>query len=246
MLNKLKEKASQQQSCIMKVGIALCMLFIVGCASSPKVEEPKFNGIDQATQERVSAWKQMIEKGAHWSDVERLHSVNDFVNEVRFVDDIIHWQKEDYWATPLQTLVTKAGDCEDLSIAKYFTLTSMGMDENKLRLTYVKALSINKPHMVVSYYEEPNVEPLVLDNLNTVILPASQRRDLLPVYSFNGTGLWTTKRDQSGKYVGDSSRISLWKGLLQHMDVEAANEEAMICLYQYYDLPDARAKTFCP
>jgi predicted transglutaminase-like cysteine proteinase len=50
----------------------------------------------------------------------------------------------------------------------------MGSNKEKLRRTYVKALEINKPHMVLSYFAQPNVEPLVLDNLNAQILPASQ------------------------------------------------------------------------
>lgn len=86
----------------------------------------------------------------------------------------------------------------------------------------------------------------MLDNLNPSILPAPQRTDLIPVYSFNGVGLWTTKRGQPNQYIGGPERMSLWQGLLKHMDVEAANESAMICLYQYYDLPESKAKTFCP
>ena len=138
-----------------------------------------------------------------------MNAVNDFVNKVEFIDDIYHWGKQDYWATPLQTLVTKAGDCEDLSIAKYFTLTAMGVEEEKLRLTYVKALDINRAHMVVSYFNKPNAEPLVLDNLNPKILPASQRNDLLPVYSFNANGLWLTKRNATARYAGSSDRVGL-------------------------------------
>ncbi|WP_036312444.1 transglutaminase-like cysteine peptidase [Methylophaga thiooxydans] len=223
----------------------LCIALLVGCSSSPK-KEVTDTGINQQTEETVKAWKQLIDSGQNWSDMRRLKATNDFVNQFTFVDDIDHWQQEDYWATPLQTLVTRGGDCEDFSIAKYFTLTSMGMDEDKLRLTYVKALSLNQAHMVVSYYDNPKVTPLVLDNLNTQILPATQRDDLYPVYSFNGKGLWLNKKQQSDQFVDSSERISLWQKLLKSMDVEAANESAMICLYQYYDLTDSEARTRCP
>ncbi|HIF18486.1 MAG TPA: hypothetical protein EYG50_07370 [Cycloclasticus sp.] len=231
---------------LFKIISVLLMVLLTACASSPKVEMPVSDGINSETRERVQAWKTLIENGSRWSDIQKLNSVNNFVNEVEFVDDIYHWKMEDYWATPLQTLVTKAGDCEDLSIAKYFTLAAMGLDENKMRLTYVKALDINKPHMVVSYFRQPTDEPLVLDNLNPAILPASQRQDLLPVYSFNAKGLWLAKRETGGQYAGGVERMSLWQQLLSQMDVEAANEKAMICLYQYYDLSDEKAKTYCP
>jgi len=230
----------------MKYIVVLLLTFLVGCSSTPKVEPvAETYGINPEVQVRLEQWKSLIDSGSQWSDIQKLTSVNDFVNQFNFVDDIDHWKQEDYWATPLQTLVTKGGDCEDFAIAKYFTLSAMGMDEEKMRLTYVKALTIKKAHMVVSYYAQPNVEPLVLDNLNATILPGSQRRDLLPVYSFNGSGLWLAKREKSGQYVDDASRISLWQELLHHMDVEASNEKSMICLYQYYDLPSSVAKTKC-
>lgn len=230
--------------------MAKCLILIlfsllVACSSSPKIELVE-DGIDSATRIRVEQWKALIESGSNGSDIQKLTSVNDFVNQFNFVDDIEHWKKQDYWATPLQTLVTQGGDCEDFSIAKYFTLSAMGMSEDKLRLTYVKALTINKAHMVVSYFEQPNTEPLVLDNLNPIIMPASQRQDLIPVYSFNGHGLWLAKREQSEQYVDDAQRISLWQQLIHHMDVEAADEDAMVCLYQHYDLPASQAKTLCP
>ena len=66
------------------------------------------------------------------------------------------------------------------------------------------------------------------------------------VYSFNGTGLWLSKKKRGSEYLDDASRLSLWQGLLQHMDVEADNEDAMICLYQYYDLPQREARMNCP
>jgi len=238
---------------LVRVSLVLFVAVIAGCSSTPKVEtvvtpEPEYvgNGIDPVTQAQVEAWKSLIDSGSQWSDIKKLTRVNDFVNQFNFVDDKIHWQQEDYWATPLQTLVTRGGDCEDFSIAKYFTLSAMGLDEDKMRLTYVKALKINQAHMVVSYYEYPTAEPLVLDNLNPVILPASQRPDLLPVYSFNGTGLWLSKKKRGSEYIDDASRLSLWQALLHHMDVEADNEDAMICLYQYYDLPQQEARMRCP
>lgn len=226
-----------------RILVSLLLVLLVGCSSTPKIKD---DGIQPETRQRLEQWKNLIDSGATWSDIKKLNKVNDFVNQFVFVDDIIHWQQEDYWATPLQTLVTQGGDCEDFSIAKYFTLSAMGVEESKLKLTYVKALTINQAHMVVGYYDKPSAEPLVLDNLNPEILPASQRPDLLPVYSFNGTGLWLAKKDTSDQFVDNSQRISLWQKLLSHMDAEAADESAMVCLYQYYDLEDSVATTKCP
>jgi predicted transglutaminase-like cysteine proteinase len=144
---------------------------------------------------------------------EKLELVNDFMNRTPFLSDLQHWGKEDYWATPVEFLSTHGGDCEDFSIAKYFALRSLGVPDEKLRITYVKEIVVyNEAHMVLAYFPAPDAEPLVLDNINKSIRPASTRTDLVPVYSFNGSGLWLAK-DQTGRgqSVGGSDRIGHWK-----------------------------------
>jgi hypothetical protein len=39
--------------------------------------------------------------------------------------------------------------------------------------------------MVLTYFKTPRSEPLVLDNLNLRVFPASKRKDLIPVYNFS-------------------------------------------------------------
>ena len=94
------------------------------------------------------------------------------------------------------------------------------MDEDKLRITYVKAIDLNQAHMVLTYFENKRAIPLVLDNLINEIQPASRRQDLTPVYSFNGTGLWLAKSRGEGQRVGDASRLSLWEDLAARMRAE--------------------------
>lgn len=168
-------------------------------------------------RQRLLAWETLIREDKATSDMEKLTKVNDFFNRYDFVSDDIHWQAEDYWATPVEFIASDGGDCEDFSLAKYFTLKAMGVAENKLNLTYVKALSLNQSHMVLTYFAKPGAEPLVLDNLVGEIKPATQRTDLLPVYSFNGSGLWIAKQRGRGQLVGKSERLSRWTELLQRM-----------------------------
>ena len=166
---------------------------------------------------RLTGWRdiQINPKYKRLSEREKLELVNDFMNQTTFIDDIKHWGKEDYWATPIEFLSTNGGDCEDFSIAKYFTLRALGVPDDKLRITYVKELVIyNQAHMVLAYFPTPDDEPLVLDNINKTIQPASARTDLLPVYSFNGSNLWLAK-EQTGRAqsVGGSDRIGHWRDL---------------------------------
>jgi hypothetical protein len=72
--------------------------------------------------------------------------------------------------------------------------------------------------MVLAYYSTPGAEPLILDNLIDGIAPASKRPDLLPVFGFNGSGLWTSKQRSQGKLAASSSdRLKPWQALQKKM-----------------------------
>jgi predicted transglutaminase-like cysteine proteinase len=175
----------------------------------------------RSARNRIARWSQTLDSFARSesaSDGELTRFANDYFNQIEWKWDSDHWGVEDYWATPVETLGTYAGDCEDFSIGKYFSLINMGMDTNKLRITYVKALDLNLAHMVLAYYPTPRSEPLILDNINRTILPASQRKDLLPVYGFNGEGIWlakSTKRMASGNNIAKS--LPSWGRLNKRM-----------------------------
>jgi len=161
---------------------------------------------------RVTTWRTEMLVYRVLSERDQLTRVNQFFNQLNFVNDDRLWGKNDYWATPLEFLGSNAGDCEDFTIAKYFSLLELGVSDKKLRLVYVKALSLNQFHMVLAYYSTPSAEPLILDNINPEITTATKRRDLLPIYSFNGSNLWLMK-SKNGQLAGKSSRLSLWNDL---------------------------------
>ena len=171
-------------------------------------------------RQRLISWRNLINQNQIPSEKVKLELVNDFFNSLEFINDIDHWGKDDYWATPVQMLASNGGDCEDFSIAKYFTLREMGIPADRLRLTYVKALRLNQAHMVLTYFPTADATPLVLDNLVDEISKASDRSDLLPVYSFNADGLWLAKARGGEKRVGQSERLSRWQEVIARIDEE--------------------------
>ena len=70
--------------------------------------------------------------------------------------------------------------------------------------------------MVLAYYPRPDADPLVMDNLDPVVRPASQRNDLVPVYSFNDEAIWIESRGQSGS----PNQIRNWTTLQQRLGRE--------------------------
>ncbi len=169
---------------------------------------------------RLINWEQLVNENLDQPEMEKLNKVNQFFNRLQFVDDDDHWGVEDYWATPVEMLATRGGDCEDFSIAKYFTLKEMGVPVDKMLITYVQAIELDQAHMVLSYFPEPNREPLILDNLVDKIKLASSRDDLKPIYSFNAEGLWISKERAKGKLIGSPDRLKSWKNLGDRMKAE--------------------------
>jgi predicted transglutaminase-like cysteine proteinase len=193
---------------------AVCLAGLVW-AQGLQFSDSLFKWMDKnygsAARERVENLQQLIARHSQASELDKLERVNDFFNRVEYNSDYSLWDRKDYWATPFEVLGINSADCEDYALSKFFTLISMGIPEEKLRVTYVKAIVLGEAHMVLAYYPTPDAEPLILDNLTDRVRPASKRTDLVPVYSFNGTALWVAVNRVEGKKVGGSDRLSRWQ-----------------------------------
>ena len=166
---------------------------------------------------RGVAVNRLIEEFKEADEATKLKEVNRFFNQFRYASDTKVWGVADYWATPFEFLGHSQGDCEDFVISKFFVLRALGVESDKLYLTYVKSLKHNAAHMVLSYFETPTSVPLVLDNYNPYILPASQRTDLVPVYSFNAESLFLAKSAGLGQSLPtDKIQNSQWETLLEN------------------------------
>ena len=203
--------------------LLLTLLFVMGGSFGgiSWLSEEVFDWVKEKYGEdaktRVVGWKELMSSNMGGADMEKLQRVNDFFNQLSFMSDQALWGKEDYWATPIEALGQGGADCEDYSIAKYFSLREMGIPEERLRIMYVKAVELNEAHMVLTYYASTDAVPLVLDNINGKILSATERTDLAPVYSFNAEGLWQAKNRGRGRKLGTSKSLGMWQDLKARM-----------------------------
>ena len=171
-------------------------------------------------QQRLTAWRSLMTSPENMAlpERKRLELVNDFINQTPFVSDLQHWGRQSYWALPVEFLSTNGGDGEDFVIAKYFTLLALGVPDEKLKLVYAKETRVYKQaHMVLAYFVTPDAEPLILDNFDTTLQPASARTDLDLVYSFNETSLQAKLQQGSGQPDGSADRISRWQDIKRRM-----------------------------
>lgn len=191
----------------------LLLLILTGCSTKRVVEEkiapepiplekPIIGIIPEAViqkaekkygmyvRNRYEAYNAKLRELQNSSTEVKLEEINNFFNAVPYADDINIWGQIDYWATPLEFLGKDSGDCEDYVIAKYFSLRNLGIESKKLYFSYVKSIHFTRTHMVLSYYETPSSIPLILDSVNFKIFPADKRKDLIPIYNFNGEALF--------------------------------------------------------
>ncbi|WP_018411029.1 transglutaminase-like cysteine peptidase [Methyloversatilis thermotolerans] len=176
---------------------------------------------DKAGPRMVELAEALSAAGRIADEAQRVERINQIMNRARYVTDPQLWQSEDYWATPAEFIALAAGDCEDYSLAKYFALRELGMPADKLRITYVRLLRQGRleNHMVLAYYPEPDAEPWVLDNLEKRFLPARERPDLTPVYSFNDDRVWKVQTG-GDRELGSPQQLRKWRELLDKVRAE--------------------------
>ena len=188
--------------------------------------ERQFGG---AVRNRLAGWKEfMIDSagagdptGGTSGEAKHLRPVNNFFNRLPSSTDRALWGVDEYWATPAEALSVNGADCEDFAFAKYFALKELGMASVRLRMVYAKQANSSEAHMVLAYYPEPRAEPLILDNLDGRILPASQRPDLTPVYTFNDDELQYFQQGGSPVRLAPSAHRK-WREYLEKLVRELA------------------------
>lgn len=212
-------------------GFAVLIGWLAGCSAlMDKQQEFRAQverNHDSHASRRVRLWlglRQRLQGQRSLSELGKVALVNDFFNALPWRSDWDNWQREDYWATPLETILNNGGDCEDLAIAKYFTLLESGIDADRLRLTYAWLVDPRRAHVVLVYFPEDGGEALILDNLNQAALGSSQRSDLDLVYSFNDDKLWVVANGPDPAKIASQDRLPQWRRVNERMEAEAMQQ----------------------
>ncbi|MGB2648400.1 MAG: transglutaminase-like cysteine peptidase [Pseudolabrys sp.] len=93
----------------------------------------------------------IVDLGAQCEGRVRLGWINRAVNmTVRPVSDWVQYGYGDFWASPLQTLGSGAGDCQDYAIVKYVALRGLRIPADDLRLIVVQDEKRETGHAAVA------------------------------------------------------------------------------------------------
>lgn len=170
----------------------------------------------------------------------KLKVTNDTLNHLPWIADRDKYSKDDYWATPLETIATFGGDCEDIAIAKFMMLRIMGVPAKKLRLTYVKIKKTGENHMVLVYFPEPDnpnsgKPALVLDNYVDEIKTGKQRTDLLAIYLVSADNKLTLLNDD-----GNNRSVKMEKDNAKLAKLDTIKQKIAANMEKFKELNDGR------
>jgi predicted transglutaminase-like cysteine proteinase len=129
----------------------------------------------------------IVELGRKREGRARLGWINRAVNlSIRPMSDWAQYGYAQFWASPLQTLSSGAGDCKDYAIVKYAALRELGIAPGDLRLVIVHDDLRQAEHEILAVRDGQNW--LILDNLTMAMLDAEQIRHYYPLFVMDYRG----------------------------------------------------------
>ncbi len=171
-------------------------------------------------------WQRLVDETTAQTTTDTLKLVNSHINRLNSISDLRNWQRNDYWATPMELFERGGGDCEDFAIAKYFLLLEHDVPESKLKLMFSNVYNGTtqriEPHLVLLYQPAAGAELQVLDSLRNDILPLSYRRPLIQTAAFDEHQYWSFN---NGAWIAVKSAdvISPWLSLRQRWQSHKAD-----------------------
>lgn len=140
-------------------------------------------------QERpvLKEWNSLLKELQGQPRLTQLQRVNTFVNRQPYTLDPVNYRVEDYWAVVREFLAV-AGDCEDFTISKFFSLRRLGFPPEALRIVILQDTNLGIAHAVLAVAHEG--QALILDNQTNEILPDTRIIHYTPLYSVNEEQWW--------------------------------------------------------
>ena len=132
-------------------------------------------------------WAAIVEEYRDQSLAEKVTAVNREINRLDYVEDVVAYGHDDYWASPMEFFIRGGGDCEDFAISKYLMLEAMGVSTELMRVVVLETSEgIGHAVLIVESAEGK----MVLDNQIYEPVIASTISNYQPIYSVNSTSWW--------------------------------------------------------
>jgi predicted transglutaminase-like cysteine proteinase len=118
----------------------------------------------------------------------RIGVINRAINmAIQPMSDLAQWGVVDRWSSPLATLASGRGDCEDYAIAKYVALREAGVAEKDVRLIIVRDLASGDDHAVAA--ARVDEKWIVLDNRRLTLIEDTAMAQVEPLFVLDDSGV---------------------------------------------------------
>ena len=130
----------------------------------------------------------IVGEGRDRDGLARIGVINRAINlAIMPMSDMKQWGVPDRWSSPLETLTTGRGDCEDYAIAKYVALVDAGIPKEDVKLVIVHNLAFDEDHAMVA--TRVGSEWIVLDNRSLALVPDIAVRRVTPLFVLDDIGV---------------------------------------------------------
>lgn len=118
----------------------------------------------------------------------RIEAANRLINTaIRYTSDLVQHATIDVWSSPLASLGSGRGDCEDYAIAKYVLLREAGVAEQDLRVLLVRDRAVREDHAVLAVRLDGAWT--VLDNRYAALSADSELQHFTPLVELDHSGV---------------------------------------------------------
>lgn len=122
------------------------------------------------------------------SGTAKIETANRLINTaIRYMSDLAQHSIVDVWSTPLVSLGTGRGDCEDYAIAKYVLLRDTGIAEKDMRILLVRDRKVHEDHAVLSVRDGDSWK--VLDNRYPALVVDGELSHFTPLFALDNGGV---------------------------------------------------------
>ncbi|WP_298884026.1 transglutaminase-like cysteine peptidase [uncultured Bradyrhizobium sp.] len=144
--------------------------------------------VERCASEPALRFLAIIEQAKAREGRARFGEVNRAVNLAIYpISDLKQYGAVDVWTSPLTTLSTGKGDCEDYAIAKYAALRQSGVPADDLRIVILRDLLRDEEHAVVSARLDGHW--LILDNRHMSLVEDQYIRNYEPLFVLDQNGV---------------------------------------------------------
>ena len=130
----------------------------------------------------------MVDEAREQPGRAKIETINRSINAaIRYMSNSAQHGVPDLWSSPLATLASGRGDCEDYAIAKYMVLREAGVAIDDLQLVLVRDRAAGQDHAVLAVRHDGRW--LILDNRHLAMNEAAGLPHFMPLFAINHQGV---------------------------------------------------------